>query len=226
MSRYTLLAAAILTLSLAVACDDGNGDGDGTPAATQAEGPALPEQAPGTFAENCVKSDEKQFAEAPLLIIDTAKSYRATITLAKGGGIVVDLFSDVPITTNNFVFLACKGFYDGLTFHRVLPDFVAQGGDPTGQGAGGPGYAIPDEPDGDHQMVAGAISMAKSGPDTTGSQFFVTYTDQFGLDPDFTVFGQLVEGMDVLESITPRDPQTNPDAPPGDAIATVTLTEQ
>ena len=143
--------------------------------------------------------------------------------MEKGGEIVLELFSDVPITTNNFVFLACKGFYDGLTFHRVLSGFMAQGGE---GGAGTPGYSIPDEEDGDHGMDAGVISMAKAGPNTTGSQFFITYAPQPGLEADFTVFGRVIEGMDVVEQLTPRDPATNPNAPPGDAMETITIEER
>ncbi|MCH8949640.1 MAG: peptidylprolyl isomerase [Chloroflexi bacterium] len=178
--------------------------------------PAVP------FAEGCQKSDETQFPGGPEVIIDTSKTYVATIKLAQGD-IVLELFSDVPVTTNNFVFLACKGYYDGVTFHRVIPDFVAQGGDPTGTGSGGPGYSIPDEEDGDHGMDAGVISMAKSGPNTTGSQFFITYTPQHQLEPTFTVFGRVTEGMDVALQITPR---TTPDLPPGDVIETITIEER
>ena len=178
------------------------------------------------FGEVCQKTGEKQFASAPSRIIDTSKTYVATITLAKGGDIVLELFSDVPITTNNFVFLACKGYYDGVTFHRVLPGFVAQGGDPTGSGSGGPGYAIPDEDSAGHKMDAGVISMAKAGANTTGSQFFITYTPQPRLESGFTVFGKVTAGTDVLNGITPRDPSTNPNAPPGDVISTITITEQ
>ena len=179
----------------------------------------------GSFADKCQKSNQKQFAQ-PEQIIDTNKTYVATITTAHGD-IVVELFSDVPITTNNFVFLACKGFYDGVTFHRVLPDFVAQGGDPTGSGSGGPGYSIPDEDDGEHTFgEAGVISMAKAGPNTTGSQFFITYTPQPRLEPDFTVFGRVTAGTDVLAQITPRDPDQDPNAPPGDVIETITIEER
>jgi peptidylprolyl isomerase len=191
-----------------------------TAAATQAS--VTPEL---SFAEACVNSGEKTFAAAPPRIIDTSKTYTATIKTDKGD-IVLELFSDVPITTNNFVFLSCKGFYDGVTFHRVLQDFMAQGGDPLGTGTGGPGYAIPDEDDGDHTFAdAGAISMAKSGPNTTGSQFFITYSPQTRLDADFTVFGKLTAGMDVLKQITLRDPDQNPTFT-GDKIDTITITEQ
>ena len=178
---------------------------------------------PKSFAEGCVKSDATQFDE-PEQLIDETKSYTATIKTEKGD-IVLELFSDVPITTNNFVFLACKGYYDGVTFHRVLPGFVAQGGDPTGTGSGGPGYAIPDEDDGDHTFEAGVLSMAKGPPDSTGSQFFITYTPQPSLEEGFTVFGRVTSGMDVVEQLTPRDPGDDPPPPPGDLIETITIEE-
>lgn len=179
-----------------------------------------------SFADACQKSTEKQFSQ-PETVIDPNKKYVATIKMQKGGEIILDLFSDVPITTNNFVFLSCKGYYDGLTFHRVLPGFVAQGGDPTGSGSGGPGYSIPDEDDGDHNFnEAGVISMAKAGPNTTGSQFFITYSPTPNLEDGFTVFGKVTAGTDVLNAITPRDPVSNPNAPPGDAIETITIEER
>ncbi len=175
------------------------------------------------FADGCQKTNEKQF-DGPETIIDETKTYIATIKM-DSGDIVLELFSDTPITTNNFVFLACKGYYDGITFHRVIPDFMAQGGDPTGTGRGGPGYSIPDEDDGPHGMDAGVIRMAKAGPSTTGSQFFITYTPQPQLEADFTVFGEVISGMDVVEGITPRDPN-DPNAPPGDAMQTITIEER
>ena len=131
------------------------------------------------------------------------KTY-ATIETEKGN-LVLELFaSDVPMTVNNFVTLAREGFYDGLTFHRVVPGFVVQGGDPVGDGTGGPGYQFDDEIT-EHTHVAGALSMANSGPNTNGSQFFITYTPQHHLDGDHSVFGQLIEGMDVLERIEQGD---------------------
>ena len=132
------------------------------------------------------------------------KQYTATIETEKGN-LVLELFaSDVPMTVNNFVSLAREGFYDGLTFHRVIPDFMVQGGCPIGDGTGGPGYQFDDEIT-EHTHVAGALSMANSGPNTNGSQFFITYTPQHHLDGDHSVFGQLVEGADVLESIEQGD---------------------
>ena len=212
IKRVIVPCIAVLGLVLLIAaCGGDDNDGNGL------EEPSVP------FADGCQKSDEKQFPNGPETIIDTDKTYIATIKL-DAGDIVLELFSDVPITTNNFVFLACKGYYDGVTFHRVIPGFMAQGGDPTGSGSGGPGYSIPDEEDGDHGMDAGVISMAKAGPNTTGSQFFITYTPQTQLEPDFTVFGKVIAGMDVVDGITPRDPQ-NPSGP-GDAMQTITIEER
>jgi len=146
----------------------------------------------------------KTYSAPPPMTIDTSKQYTATIETEKGN-LVLELFaSDVPMTVNNFVFLARDGFYDGLTFHRVEPGFVVQGGCPIGDGTGGPGYQFDDEIT-EHTHVAGALSMANSGPNTNGSQFFITYTPQPHLDGDYSVFGQLVEGMDVLERIEQGD---------------------
>jgi len=146
----------------------------------------------------------KTYSAPPPMVIDTSKQYTATIETDKGN-LVLELFaSDVPVTVNNFVFLAREGFYDGTTFHRVIPGFMAQGGDPTGTGRGGPGYSFPDEFT-QHTHVAGALSMANSGPDTNGCQFFITYTPQHGLDGKHSVFGKLIQGMDVLEKIKNGD---------------------
>ena len=146
--------------------------------------------------------------------INTSKKYTATIETEKGN-LLLELFAaDVPVTVNNFVFLARDGFYDGTTFHRVIAGFMAQGGDPTGTGRGDPGYRFADEFT-EHTHVAGALSMANAGPDTNGCQFFITYTPQHRLDGKHSVFGQLVEGMDVLEAIEP-----------GDAIIRITIEER
>ncbi len=146
----------------------------------------------------------KTYSAPPPMTIDTSKQYIATIETEKGN-LVLELFaSDVPMTVNNFVFLAREGFYDGTTFHRVIKGFMAQGGDPTGTGMGNPGYSFPDEFT-ERTHVAGTLSMANSGPDTNGSQFFITYTPQPGLDGKHSVFGQLIEGMDVLKQIENGD---------------------
>jgi len=161
------------------------------------------------------------------MIIDTAKTYHVTIKTEKGD-IRLLLFDDeAPMTVNNFVFLARQGFYDRCTFHRVIPGFVAQAGDPTGTGSGGPGYTFPDEfnPSLSHDS-AGILSMANAGPDTNGSQFFITYAPRPHLDGHHTIFGKVVDGMEVLLSLTPRDPAADPDAPPGDMIYTILIEEE
>jgi len=166
----------------------------------------------------------KTYSAPPPMIIDTSKKYTAIIETEKGN-LVLELFAqDVPVTVNNFVFLAREGFYDGSTFHRVIPGFMAQGGDPTGTGRGTAGYTFADEFT-EHRHVAGALSMANSGPDTNSCQFFITYTPQPGLDGKHTVFGQLIEGMDVLEKLTPRDPSQNPQFE-GDKIIRIVIIEE
>ena len=145
-----------------------------------------------------------RYSAPPPMTIDTSKKYTATIETGKGE-IVLELFaSDVPVTVNNFVFLAREKFYDGTKFHRVIPDFVAQGGDPTGTGTGGPGYKFADEFT-KHAHVTGALSMANAGPNTNGSQFFITYAPQPHLNGKHSVFGQLAKGMDVLKKIKQDD---------------------
>ena len=161
-------------------------------------------QAPGPAPAPQPAPKPKTYSAPPPMVIDTSKQYTATIETVKGD-LVLELFaSDVPRTVNNFVFLAREGFYDGSTFHRVIPGFMAQGGDPTGTGRGNPGYTFADEFTG-HTHVAGALSMANSGPDTNGCQFFITYTPQPSLDSKHSVFGQLIQGMGILEKIKAGD---------------------
>ncbi|MFQ5997202.1 MAG: peptidylprolyl isomerase [Dehalococcoidales bacterium] len=165
----------------------------------------------------------KTYASPPPMVIDSNKQYTAIIETEKGN-LVLELFAkDVPVTVNNFVFLAREGFYDGSTFHRVIPGFMAQGGDPTGTGMGTAGYKFDDEFTA-HTHVTGALSMANSGPNTNSAQFFIAYTPQHGLDGKHTVFGQLIEGMDVLEKLTPRDPSQNPQFE-GDKIIRIIIEE-
>ena len=186
----------------------------------------------------------KQYDSPPAMAIDTAKSYTATIELAKGGEIVIELYADkAPVTVNSFVFLAREGYYDGVTFHRVIPNFMAQTGDPTGTGMGGPGYRFDNElhPDLRHDSP-GIVSMANSGvrngSGTNGSQIFLTFVPTpflDGFNPDgsekdcsvescHAVFGKVVEGMDVLLGVSERDPQRA--RTPGDAIRSITINEQ
>lgn len=174
-----------------------------------------------------IQMEDKQFTICPPMTIDPAKSYEATIH-TENGDIVVELFPDVaPIAVNSFIFLADNGWYDGVTFHRVLPGFVAQGGDPSGTGFGGPGYAYEIEISEDVTFdQAGLLSMANSGPTSNGSQFFITLEPLPNLDGGYTIFGRVISGMDVVEQITPRDPNQNPNLPPGDTILGVTIREK
>jgi len=148
----------------------------------------------------------KQYKQAPDMVIDPAKNYTATFKTNEGD-IQVQLFAaDAPKTVNNFVFLAREGFYDGVTFHRVIADFMVQGGDPTGTGTGGPGYKFADEFKGNprrHQV--GSLSMANAGPGTNGSQFFITHVATPHLDGKHTVFGQVTSGQEVVDKIKKGD---------------------
>jgi len=157
------------------------------------------------------------------MVIDPEKSYTATISTEQGD-ITLQLFADkAPRTVNNFVFLAQQGFYDDTIFHRVISDFMAQGGDPTGSGTGGPGYRFKDEfdPSLKHDKP-GVLSMANAGPNTNGSQFFITHVPTPWLDNKHAVFGEVTEGMQVLLSIPARDPQRS--EYPGVKINSVTIT--
>lgn len=174
-----------------------------------------------------MKLQESQFPTCPEMAIDMSKQYLATLTTEKGE-IVLELFADrAPLAVNNFVFLARQGWYDGVTFHRVLPNFVAQAGDPSGTGYGGPGYVFVNEvlPDLTFDRE-GLLAMANSGPDSNGSQFFITYAPAERLNGGYTIFGQVISGMDVLRKITPRDPSQNADLPPGDKILSITIEEK
>ena len=185
----------------------------------------------GTQAQSQIDQANKgdsvtqQYSSAPAMTIDPEKSYTATFALENGSEFKVDLFADkAPKTVNNFVFLARDGFYDGVTFHRVIPGFMAQGGDPTGTGRGGPGYRFEDEfhPDLRHDRP-GILSMANAGPNTNGSQFFITFVPTPHLDGAHAVFGAVVEGMDVVNAISPRDPATA--RTPGVAVTSITIDE-
>jgi cyclophilin family peptidyl-prolyl cis-trans isomerase len=156
--------------------------------------------------------------------LDTSKTYRARFKTERGD-FAVELYpQQAPLTVENFVTLARAGYYDGTTFHRVIPDFMAQGGDPTGTGRGGPGYTFRDEfsPQLQHD-AAGVLSMANAGPGTNGSQFFITLVPTPHLNGRHTVFGRVVEGMDVVNSIRERDPMSDPN--PGDRIETIEIEE-
>jgi peptidyl-prolyl cis-trans isomerase B (cyclophilin B) len=148
----------------------------------------------------------KNYSTAPTMSINPSKSYSATFDTTRGQ-IVCELFSqDAPNTVNNFVFLAQEGFYDGTTFHRVIADFMIQGGDPTGTGRGGPGYKFEDEvKNNPRKHGVGSLSMANAGPNTNGSQFFITHVETPWLDGKHTVFGQVVKGQDVVNAVQQGD---------------------
>ncbi len=168
----------------------------------------------------------KQYDAAPPMTIDANKKYFATVEMEKGGEFVIELYADkAPITVNSFVFLAREGYFNGVTFHRVLDGFMAQGGDPTGTGMGGPGYEFVNEDSNLTFDKAGVVAMANAGRDTNGSQFFITFDAADFLNGGYTIFGQVTEGMDVVNGITRRDPDTNPSFT-GDAIKTITITEE
>ena len=156
-----------------------------------------------------------EWKNPPAMAIDPKKNYAASIETNRGT-IEVEFYAlDAPITVNNFVFLANERFYDGVTFHRVIPDFVIQGGDPTGTGRGGPGYKFGDELRGNpHKHGTGTLSMANAGPNSNGSQFFITHSPQPHLDGRHTVFGKVTSGMEVVNAIQP-----------GDVMTAVTITE-
>jgi peptidyl-prolyl cis-trans isomerase B (cyclophilin B) len=204
-----LLAVLSLAVLVLVACG-GDEEEAGVAASPTVAGPTEP-------------AAIKSYEEPPPMTIDAEKSYTAVIHTEKGD-IRLELFAaDAPQTVNNFVFLAREGFYDGVTFHRVIPDFMAQAGDPTGSGSGGPGYTIPDEFS-ERTHEAGVLSMANTGrPNSGGSQFFITYTPQHHLDGRHSVFGRVIEGMDVLEAITPHQ---TPGEPPGDRIEGIEIIEE
>ena len=167
--------------------------------------------------------EELQWDSPPELTLDLEKVYIATLITEKGN-VTIELFSQgAPITVNNFVFLAEQGFYDDTTFHRVLPGFMAQGGDPTGTGSGGPGYQFEDEIiHGVTFNQEGLLAMANGGPGTNGSQFFITYDATPHLNGLHTIFGKVIEGMDVIIALTPRDPSEAPDFP-GDRLIRVEI---
>jgi cyclophilin family peptidyl-prolyl cis-trans isomerase len=166
----------------------------------------------------------KSYALPPAMGIDVKKQYTATIQTAKGD-LVIQLFAkEAPKTVNNFIFLARDGFYDGSTFHRVIPGFMAQGGDPTGTGSGGPGYRFADEFT-SLKHEAGSLSMANAGPNTNGSQFFICYEPQPHLNGHHSVFGKLVKGMDVLQKLSSRDPSRTQNTA-GEQIIKVTIEEK
>ena len=166
----------------------------------------------------------KKYQQRPSMTIDKNKKYSALVHTVRGD-FTIQLRPDLaPETVNSFVFLAKDGYYNGTTFHRVIPRFVVQGGDPTGTGAGGPGYTVPAEFT-KTPFERGTVGLARANdPNSGGSQFFVDLAPQPGLNGQYTVFGQVTSGMEVVDCITPRDPSRG--GPPGDAITGIEIKEE
>jgi len=198
------LAVALLVIAVALGCAVGPGKPTGKESISMPTNPA---------------DRNNMYSAMPEMQIDPSKTYVATISTAKGDIIVQLDASAAPLTVNNFVFLSKQGFYDGLTFHRVEPGFVIQGGDPTGTGGGGPGYTVPAEIQLPH--VEGAIAMARRGDEvnptraSSGSQFYITLAPTPFLDEGYTAFGQVIEGMEVVQAIAI-----------GDVIEKITIAEE
>ena len=174
-----------------------------------------------------IKLEDRQFTDCPPMTIDPQTTYLATLETEKGD-IVIELFPEVaPMAVNSFVFLAENDWFDQVRFHRVLEDFIAQTGDPTGTGYGSPGYVFSNETSEELTFDRkGLVAMANSGPTSNGSQFFITYGPAPHLDGGYTIFGEVVDGMAVAENLTPRDPQAGGELPPGDLLLDVRIEEQ
>jgi cyclophilin family peptidyl-prolyl cis-trans isomerase/protein-disulfide isomerase len=170
---------------------------------------------------------KRQYTSCPAVTVQRNKQYIATLHTEKGD-VVVQLFADkAPMTVNSFLFLVRNGWYDNITFHHVIPDLFAQTGDPSETGKGNPGYYIITEID--PSLIfdrPGMVAMVNSGPDTSGSQFFITYGPTTQYNGRFTIFGEVLSGMDVLEKLTPRDPKPGTDTPPGDKLINITIQEK
>lgn len=173
------------------------------------------------------KLEERQFTSCPPMSVDPEKEYTVTLKTEKGD-IVLELFADkAPLAVNNFVFLVRNGWYDNITFHRVIPNYIAQAGDPTGTGFGGPGYAFENEiVQGLNFDREGVLGMANAGEGSNGSQFFITFGPNETLNGKYTIFGQVIEGMEVVHSLNPRNTDQNADLPPGDKILSATVEEK
>ena len=233
MNRTRLLLLALLVgVAIAlVACsgdDDSSGNANKTPAGQTAAVTAAPTNACGE--KKTVDSEVaavKTYTAEPAMTIDTAKTYIATVKTERGD-FKIKLRPDLaPHHVNSFVFLAKDGYFDHVTFHRVLPGFVAQTGDPTGTGGGSPGYTIQAEFTPSLLYARGTVGMARQAGNINsgGSQWFVSYAPSSSLDGQYTIFGEVTEGMDVVDCITPRNPQANPNAAPGDKIISITIDE-
>jgi peptidylprolyl isomerase len=240
LTRLLVICTLAALVALAVACgdddedipgDDANAFATDTPPATAEpagglESTAQPSDCPAPTGEAPEPDLSKQYDAPEDQNIDPSKEYLATVHTVRGD-FTIKLRPDLaPQHVNSFVFLAREGFYDGVTFHRVLAGFMAQAGDPTGSGSGGPGYTIPAEFTNEVGFTRGTLGMARTNdPNSAGSQWFITFGDTAHLNGQYTIFGEVIEGMDIVDCITLRDPSTNPNAPAGDAITGIDITE-
>ena len=253
IKRFTHLSwllVSLLLISTLLACGSNDNKESGAKGFTATEKektaaakPAGSPEVRRTPTKN-IEAKMKQYDAPPAMTIDSNKNYSATFVMEKGGEFTIELYpKEAPMTVNNFVFLSKDGYYDGITFHRVIKDFMAQAGDPTGTGTGGPGYIFDNEvsPLRRHN-TPGSVSMAnagvRDGKGTNGSQFFITFIptpfldghNEDGTPKDcrtescHTVFGRVTEGMDVVNAISIRDPQTA--STPGDRIKTIEIIEE
>ena len=209
--RMTRIAPLMIGMMLLVGCGS-NDDPPPVPTATQAAVAPTNAVASACWSEDqrLTNFDYPRWAKAPEMTIDPAKAYVATMATSRGEVIIDLLPQEAPIAVNNFVCLASAGYFAGVTFHRIVPDFVIQAGDPTGTGSGGPGYTFADEPV-TLPYEPGTLAMANAGPDTNGSQFFVVLAGgESKLQPLYSIFGRVTSGMDVVEEIGTTDPDTDP----------------
>ncbi len=169
---------------------------------------------------------KRQYSACPPVTVQRNKQYVATLHTEKGNVVIQLLADKAPMTVNSFIFLARNGWYDNITFHRVIPDLFAQTGDPSGTGKGNPGYYIITEIDPLLKFnKPGVVAMVNSGPDTSGSQFFITYAPTAQFDGQYTIFGQVLQGMEIVEALTPRDAQPGTDTLPGDKLLSIVIEE-
>lgn len=174
-----------------------------------------------------IQLGERQFESCPPITVQGTRQYIATLHTEKGDVVIQLLPNKAPVTVNSFLFLAHNGWYDNITFHRVLPDLFAQTGDPSGTGKGHPGYYVITEIDPSLKFDRpGVVAMVNSGPDTSGSQFFITYAATPDFDGKYTIFGQVISGMDVLQQLTARDAQLGSVTAPGDKLLSITIEEK
>lgn len=225
-SNVPAYVSAVVVLAVLVLIGWSLGGGSDTAATTdQGEMPVTVVSDPANEAPPEMPATDGAYTAAPPMTIDATKNYTATITTPRGD-IVIKLRPDLaPQTVNSFVFLAREGYYDGLTWHRVIADFMAQGGDPTGTGAGGPGYTVPAEFSDVSFDRPGILAMARPGNDINGngSQFFITTAPATYLDGQYTVFGEVISGQEIVDGIPLRDPMSATE--PGESMLSVTITE-